>query len=215
MVSIFAANLESTKHFTIRTHYIAYLMNHYHKSFQKRFLDLGFTLILLPFVILVLALTMILLFVTNGPPVFYTQKRVGKNGKVFKMYKLRTMKRKFKSGHGTRHSNKDITRIGFFLRITRLDELPQIINIVKGQMSWVGPRPEVPYYVEQFSLQNEDYKKRHEVLPGITGLAQVKYPNATPEDNLKKLSYDLEYIEKADLKSDLRLLFLSFFAVWK
>lgn len=190
-------------------------MNQYHRSFQKRFFDLGFTLILLPFILPILLITILLLLVTNGLPIFYTQQRVGRNGKVFKMYKLRTMKRKFVGSQGTMHSNADITRIGFFLRITRLDELPQIINILKGEMSWVGPRPEVPYYVEKFLKQNKNYNKRHDILPGITGLAQVKFPNATPDDNLKKLSYDLAYIKKANLMLDIKMLFLSVFAVWK
>ncbi len=190
-------------------------MNTYHSSKRKRVFDLLITLLVFPLVFPFLSLCMLLLLVLNGTPIFYTQERVGKDGRRFNMYKLRTMKRKFKNFGGTMHTNADITRLGLFLRIIRLDEIPQIINILKGEMSWVGPRPEVPFYVEKYSALDSDYHLRHRVLPGITGLAQVEYPNATPCDNLKKLKYDLKYIKKGNLELDIRLFFMTFLAVLK
>jgi lipopolysaccharide/colanic/teichoic acid biosynthesis glycosyltransferase len=190
-------------------------MNSYHNSFKKRFLDLFLILLICPIAIPLLLVSVLLILVFNGTPAFYFQERVGKDGKIFKMYKLRTMKRKFKNHGGTIHKDDDITVIGKLLRITRMDEFPQIINILKGQMSWVGPRPEVPFYVDVYAEKDSSYNLRHRVLPGITGLAQVEHPNATPNDNLVKLAYDLQYIEKASLQLDLRLFFASFLAVFK
>ena len=190
-------------------------MNPYHNSLQKRLLDIFLSVLIFPIAFPLLLLSIILILVFNGTPAFYIQERVGKDGVRFNMYKLRTMKHKFKNRGGTIHQDKDITRIGRLLRITRMDEVPQILNILKGEMSWVGPRPEVPFYVDIYLEKDEKYNLRHAVLPGITGLAQVEYPNATPNENLDKLSYDLEYVEKASLQMDIRLFLASFFAVFK
>ncbi len=191
------------------------VISNYLCSSHKRMFDLVFSLLSLPLLLPLTGLSALFVLLTMGMPVMFKQKRVGKNGKVFLIYKLRTLKRKSTSYDGLFHSNGDITPLGKLLRIFRFDEFPQLINIFKGEMSWVGPRPEVPYYVEKYSKLNEKFSERHQALPGITGLAQVENPNATPHENLDKLVYDLEYIEKASLGMDLKIVFNTFFLLWK
>lgn len=136
-------------------------------------------------------------------PALYSQVRTGRFGKPYKVYKFRSMRVDAEKLSGpqlaTDHDPR-ITRVGAFIRATRLDELPQIWNVLNGDMSLVGPRPERPYFVEQFTEKNPEYAYRHNVKPGITGLAQVfaKY-NTTPYD---KLVYDLMYIENYSLLQD-------------
>ena len=136
-------------------------------------------------------------------PALYNQVRTGRFGKPYKVYKFRSMRVDAEKLSGpqlaTDHDPR-ITRVGAFIRATRLDELPQIWNVLNGDMSLVGPRPERPYFVEQFTEKNPEYAYRHNVKPGITGLAQVfaKY-NTTPYD---KLVYDLMYIENYSLIQD-------------
>lgn len=190
-------------------------MNSYLSSKRKRTLDILFTLIALPFILPLLIVTAFLVLLTMGPPVVFAQKRVGLNGKIFIMFKLRSLKRSFNNEHGTKHTNGDITPLGKFIRIFRLDEFPQIWNILKGEMSWVGPRPEVPFYVEKYTGLNPDFALRTAALPGITGLAQLNNPNATPDQNLDKLYHDMFYIQKANLRMDMKILFKTFFIIWK
>lgn len=142
-------------------------------------------------------------------PVFYSQRRLGKNGKEFTMYKFRTMGDdaeregiKFAEAGDPR-----ITRVGRVLRKTRLDELPQVWNILKGDMTFIGPRPERPEFVEHFSEVIPFYTVRHLVKPGITGWAQISYPYyATIGENMKKLQYDLFYIKNRSLFLDARIM---------
>lgn len=161
---------------------------------------------MLPFAIPAAVICWTLVMLTMGAPAIFTQQRVGLNGEVFRIYKFRSIRRTSDTRNGTSHSHSDITPVGRILRLFRLDELPQIYNILRGEMSWVGPRPEVPYYVNLFSEKNPDFLLRHKALPGITGLAQVRNPNATPNDNLEKMQHDLEYIHKASLLKDLKIL---------
>jgi lipopolysaccharide/colanic/teichoic acid biosynthesis glycosyltransferase len=107
---------------------------------------------------------------------------------------------------GMRSLDSDSFFIGRILRAWRIDELPQIWNILKGEMSWVGPRPERPHIVARCEVEIPQYSLRHQVLPGITGLAQVQMPDATPNDNREKLLYDLKYTESASLRFDLKIL---------
>ncbi len=143
-------------------------------------------------------------------PILYSQVRVGKNGKLFKVYKFRSMRTDAEADGVARWATKNdsrITRLGGFLRKTRLDELPQIYNILNGDMSLVGPRPERPEFVMQLSNDIPYYPQRHWVKPGLTGWAQMLYPyGASEEDAKRKLEYDLYYVKNASTMLDFVIL---------
>ncbi len=176
-----------------------------YKHFFKRALDL-----LIAFVVLIVFfpiyafLTIILYFLNDGKP-FFTQNRIGKNNKVFKLIKFKSMNdRKDKSGL-LLPDVKRLTPIGIFIRKTSLDELPQIFNVIKGDMSLIGPRPLLPEFLPYYS---EYHKRRHEVKPGVTGLAQTNGRN-----NLKfseRFNYDVQYIDSLSFCNDLKILFKTF-----
>ena len=190
------------------------LMNTYPKSTIKRVLDLVLSVALAPFAMVLVSLGCIAVFITDGGPVIYKQLRVGLGGKPFTMYKLRTLKLNAKDDlSGMRKNDPDIIWVGWVLRAWRIDELPQIYNILRGEMSWVGPRPERPHIVDQCILNISNYSMRHEVLPGITGLAQIKNPSATPIENSEKLQYDLEYLRRASLGLDLKIVWKTLVAI--
>jgi sugar transferase (PEP-CTERM system associated) len=159
---------------------------------------------LIPFVILAIKLD-------SPGSVLYRQKRVGLGGKVFYCYKFRTMRQDAESDTGPTWAGDDdprITRVGKFLRKSRLDEIPQLWCVVKGDMAFVGPRPERPEFVEMLSKVIQYYPVRSAVRPGITGWAQVKYKYGnTVEDSKEKLQYDLYYIKNASLGLDLMIMF--------
>jgi lipopolysaccharide/colanic/teichoic acid biosynthesis glycosyltransferase len=182
---------------------------------QKRALDIIFSLLLLPVAIPVFVLTCLAVLILDGHPVFFAHKRVGQNGQLFDVIKIRTLKSSFNSAPGAQHQANDITWLGKILRKTRIDEIPQIWTILKGEMSWVGPRPEVVYYYEFFKDKDPNYVRRQSAKPGITGLAQLNDPNASPDQNLEKLVYDLKYVDQASFSMDLRILMNSFIVVWK
>lgn len=144
-------------------------------------------------------------------PVFYTQARVGKAGRVFKVVKFRTMRQDAEAANGPQWSGDNdprITRVGRFLRSSRLDEIPQLWCVLKGDMAFVGPRPERPEFIEWLSKEIPYYGVRHMVRPGLTGWAQVKYKyGSTVEDAREKLQYDLFYIKNASLGLDLLIVF--------
>ena len=147
----------------------------------------------------------------SGPgPLFYSQDRVGHGGKLFRMYKLRSMIPDAEAkGEAVWASENDprVTRTGRFLRKTRLDELPQLFNVLKGEMSIVGPRPERPEFVQQLHEQIPFYRTRHSVKPGLTGWAQIKYRYGnTVEDALVKLQYDLYYVKRQSLLLDVLIM---------
>jgi sugar transferase (PEP-CTERM system associated) len=144
-------------------------------------------------------------------PVFYTQERVGKNGRIFKIIKFRSMRVDAEQVSGPVWAGEDdprVTRIGRIIRRLRLDELPQFINVLRGDMNFVGPRPERPVFVEQLSEIIPYYSQRHLVKPGLTGWAQIKYPyGSSVEDTIEKLMYDLYYIKNQSLLLDAMILF--------
>jgi sugar transferase (PEP-CTERM system associated) len=141
-------------------------------------------------------------------PIFYCQERVGEGGRTFTLCKFRSMRTDAESGTPIWATDKDdrVTRVGRFIRLTRVDELPQLWNVLRGDMSFVGPRPERPYFVEQLAAAIPFYTERHSVKPGVTGWAQVKYRyGASIEDAMEKLRYDLYYIKHLSIVFDLTI----------
>lgn len=144
-------------------------------------------------------------FIANKGPLFYTQERVGKNGKIFKIYKLRSMITNAEKEGAVFATVNDvrITAFGKFLRKSRLDEVPQFINVLKGEMAIIGPRPERPIFVEEIAKMMPFYQTRHIIKPGLTGWAQVSYSyGETLQDSLIKLQYDLYYIKHRSIFLD-------------
>ncbi len=175
--------------------------------FIKRAFDIfaSLTLIIILTVIPVFIIVPILIRLTSKGPAVFTQERVGKNGKVFKIYKFRTMRIPEDSldENGNQLLPKQrITKVGKFLRKTSLDELMQLFNILGGSMSFVGPRPTLPYQVERY---DERQKKRHDMRPGVTGWAQVNGRNELTWT--EKIEFDVEYIEKFSLWFDIKVFF--------
>ncbi|MBN1870056.1 MAG: sugar transferase [Candidatus Omnitrophica bacterium] len=162
----------------------------------------------------VFLLTALLIKLTSKGPVFYFQVRVGKMGRLFNMYKFRTMKVNAEKETGpvwAAANDNRLTPIGNFLRKTHIDEIPQFINILKGEMSLIGPRPERPVFVERFKEEIKGYERRLAVKPGITGLAQVWHRyDETIADVKKKLRYDLLYIEKMCFWADINIMLRTF-----
>jgi sugar transferase (PEP-CTERM system associated) len=167
---------------------------------------------------LILALPLILLIplairMDSKGRVFYTQTRVGQGGRIFKVVKFRTMREDAEAENGPQwagNGDPRVTRVGKFLRSLRLDEIPQLWCVLKGDMAFVGPRPERPEIIEKFSKDIPYYGVRHMVRPGLTGWAQVKYKyGSTVEDMREKLQYDLFYIKNASIGLDLLIMFLT------
>jgi lipopolysaccharide/colanic/teichoic acid biosynthesis glycosyltransferase len=177
---------------------------------MKRFLDIILSLfgliILFPFLIVV----GILVFLNLGKPILFVQPRVGRGDMIFKMYKFRTMLDK-KDKNGAQLSDEErLTIFGKILRSTSLDELPELINVLKGDMSLVGPRP---LLVEYLPIYNERQRKRHDVLPGITGWAQINGRNSISWAN--KLELDVWYVEHRSLWLDVKIIFKTIYKVFK
>jgi len=144
---------------------------------------------------------------------FYTQQRIGLHGRPFVLYKLRTLHIGFDDTKGKIHTVQDITVTGHFLRKWRIDELPQVWNILRGEMSWVGPRPEVPVVYHRCCAMDPTFADRQEALPGITGLSQWKNPDYTADQSLLKLPDDLYYVRNARFFMDLRILWQTLWAL--
>jgi sugar transferase (PEP-CTERM system associated) len=156
-----------------------------------------------------MALTALAVRLESRGPALYRQERVGENGRLFTLYKFRSMRIDAEAGTPIWATTKDsrVTRVGRFIRLTRLDELPQFWNVLRGEMSFVGPRPERPFFVQQLADAIPFYNARHAVKPGVTGWAQVRYRyGASVEDALEKLRYDLYYIKHLSLVFDLTIL---------
>ncbi|WP_294215461.1 sugar transferase [uncultured Chryseobacterium sp.] len=172
----------------------------------KRSIDILISLILIPFVIPLILLGFLLVKFTSKGSVLFSQERIGKNSKPFTIYKIRTMVSKH-SGDFTAKNDQRVNGVGRFLRLTKIDELPQLWNILKGEMSLIGPRPERPHFVKISNEENAMFDLRHLVKPGVTGWAQVNLPKATPENNLEKLEYDLYYIKNYSVLFDIIIVF--------
>jgi exopolysaccharide biosynthesis polyprenyl glycosylphosphotransferase len=176
--------------------------------FFHRVLDLLFSMLGLIFGLLIFPVIVVGNLLGNRGPLFYTQTRVGRNGRHFKIYKLRSMVVDAEKDGAVYASAKDsrVTNFGRFLRRSRFDEIPQFINVIKGDMSVIGPRPERPVFVKELSEKIPFYEVRHLVKPGVTGWAQVnaKY-GTTREDALEKLQYDLYYIKRRSLFLDISI----------
>ncbi|HAK63995.1 MAG TPA: sugar transferase [Alphaproteobacteria bacterium] len=176
----------------------------------KRLFDIVISLAFLLLTFPLLLVTAICILLDDGAPVFYRQTRTGLRGKPFDVLKFRSMKKDAEKDGVARWAAQDddrITRVGRFIRKTRIDELPQIFNVLAGSMSFVGPRPERPSIVADLESQIPFFRYRHVVKPGITGWAQVNYPyGASVEDAREKLKYDLYYIKNESLVLDLLIL---------
>ena len=189
------------------------------KSYKlKRFLDISMVIgglffpLLWPLWIIVIFIIPILIWVEDRGPIFYSQKRIGKNKRVFKVYKFRTMIPDAEKITGAVWSTKDdprITKIGHLLRKTALDEIPQLLNIIKGEMSFVGPRAERPELHDEFVKTIPEFDERLKVTPGLSGLAQIN--GSYDLDPSEKIKYDIEYIKKMSLLFDIRIIILSVF----
>jgi lipopolysaccharide/colanic/teichoic acid biosynthesis glycosyltransferase len=198
----------------------------------KRVFDMTICLVFLPLAIVVMAVVGLMIFLDSPGPIFFVQERIGRGERRFSLYKFRTMKhdyddhtaREYMKAFVTGQIDQDdgdndqatykpkhkdqITRVGRILRKTSLDELPQIFNVLRGEMSLVGPRPNVPWEVEVYRGWHNE---RLEVLPGITGLAQVRGRSDISFDDI--VQYDIEYIEKRSLKLDFQILWWTALAV--
>lgn len=176
----------------------------------KRAADLFFSLFILLLFLPFGLLTALFIKLDSRGPVFYNQRRVGKNGKIYTMMKFRSMRQNAEKMTGPVWATWDdprVTRFGRFMRRMRLDEFPQLINVIKGDMSWVGPRPERPHFVERFKADIPLYARRLHIRPGITGWAQIKgnYDQSI-EDVKQKLNFDLFYLENMSLSLDLKIM---------
>ena len=183
----------------------------------KRLMDLIITLVALVFLVALFPIIALLTIVDSGTPVIYSQERLGRGGQPYRIYKFRTMKNSAdmeKEALVTAANDPRVTRLGKFLRKVHLDELPQVVNVLLGEMSWVGPRSERSELVEIFQNALPFYRARMLVKPGVTGWAQINQPYAeTVEETAIKLEYDLFYIEHANLLMDITILLRTFGAV--
>ena len=181
------------------------------RTFFKRVFDILVALVLLLLALPVMLLTAFLIVLEDGFPVFYRQERVGLDGRLFDVIKFRSMRNDAESDGKPRWAATDddrVTRVGRFIRKLRIDELPQLYNVLTGDMSMVGPRPERPYFVDQLTREIPFFAVRHSVKPGLTGWAQVSYQyGSTIEDSVQKLQYDLYYVKNHTLFLDIVILF--------
>ena len=188
-----------------------------YKHFLKRVLDIIGAIIALPFVLIVILILAPIIYLTDRGPIFYNASRTGKYCKQFKMFKLRSMyvnSPDLRNADGsTFNSDNDprVTPIGRFMRKTSLDEFPQFLNVLLGDMSFVGPRPTLGNTTLKFEDLEGDRKMRYTVKPGITGYAQAYFRNSISQE--EKFRYDAEYAEKISLWLDIKILFATVFSV--
>jgi len=180
------------------------------RSAIKRIFDVIASVILLIVTLPIMLITIIFILIEDGFPIFYRQERVGKGGDAFMVLKFRSMSKNAEKGQKPQWATTDdprVTKVGRVMRKLRIDELPQIVNVLKNEMSFVGPRPERPYFVDMLGAQVPYYNIRHSIKPGITGWAQVRYPyGSSVEDAIEKLQYDLYYVKNHSLFFDVVIL---------
>ena len=181
-----------------------------YRHFIKPAFDFIFALLLLVLSLPIILFPIILLTVANRGTIFFIQPRPGLHGKIFHVIKFKTMNDKKDKQGSLLPDEKRLTNIGKFIRATSLDEIPQLVNVIKGEMSFVGPRP---LLVEYLSLYNQKQMRRHEVKPGITGWAQVNGRNTISWK--QKFEYDVWYVENQNFLLDIKILFLTMLKVFK
>lgn len=185
-----------------------------YQKYLKRILDILFSLILLPFILIVIAICAIAIKIEDRGPVFYYGERLGKNGRIFKMFKLRSMKVNapdLRNADGSTYNSEvdpRMTRTGKILRKTSLDEFPQILNVFKGDMSFIGPRPDLPEHLNYYT--GEEIRKL-DVLPGISGYNQAYYRNAA--EWKQRLQNDIYYVDNISLLLDIKILFKTIYGI--
>lgn len=179
-----------------------------YKNFIKRLIDLIIAIVALPFLVIVIVIVAPFILLEDGAPIFYNAERIGKNGKTFKMYKFRSMKKNapdIRLADGSTYNGEDdprVTKIGRIIRKTSVDELPQILNILKGDMSLIGPRPDPTDWLEKYPPEVMDFLK---VRPGITGYSQAYYRNAA--DGEMKMQNDVYYAHHCTFWMDIKIFF--------
>lgn len=187
--------------------------------FFKRFFDIVLSLIALPFVLLILVIFGPIIYFTDKGPVFYNAERLGRKGKVFKMYKLRSMKVNspdLKAADGSTYNGENdprVTKVGRFMRKTSIDELPQFLNVLKGDMSFIGPRAHLTTSYKGYDLLDDKRKRRLDVRPGITGYSQAYYRNSATSE--QKIENDVFYVENISLWLDIKIVFKTVASVLK
>ena len=187
--------------------------------FFKRFFDIVLSLIALPFVLLIILIFAPIIYFTDKGPVFYNAERLGYKGKTFKMYKLRSMKvnsPNLKNADGSTYNGANdprVTKVGRFMRKTSIDEFPQFFNVLKGDMSFIGPRAHLTTNYKGYDLLDEPHKRRLDVRPGITGYSQAYYRNAATSQ--QKMDNDVYYAENISLWLDIKIVFKTVFSVLK
>jgi len=179
--------------------------------FFKRLFDILLSLIALPFVLLVLLIFAPIIYLTDKGPVFYNAERLGYKGRVFKMYKLRSMyvnSPNLKNADGSTYNGENdprVTKVGRFMRKTSIDEFPQFLNVLKGDMSFIGPRAHLTTNYKGYDLLDEPHKRRLDVRPGITGYSQAYFRNSAT--SAQKMEHDVYYAENISLWLDIKILF--------
>ena len=187
--------------------------------FFKRLFDIVLSLIALPFVLLVILIFAPIIYFTDKGPVFYNAERLGHKGKTFKMYKLRSMKvnsPNLKAADGSTYNGEDdprVTKIGKLMRKTSIDEVPQFLNVIKGDMSFIGPRAHLTTNYKGYELLDGPHRRRLDVRPGITGYSQAYYRNSATSE--QKMINDVYYAENISLWLDIKILFKTVESVLK
>jgi len=181
------------------------------RALIKRTFDIAIATLLLVAALPLMAIVAVLIVLDSGMPIIYRQTRVGYGGRPFTVLKFRSMTRDAENGNGAQWADINdprVTRVGRLMRKWRIDELPQLVNVLRGEMSIVGPRPERPEFVTTLAEEHPLYTVRHSVNPGITGWAQVRYSyGASVEQSMRKLEYDLYYVKNHSLLLDVQILF--------